>query len=144
MPEIRLLAFDAKQKGISEFKYGDGKKDRYYVENWKEKDGQSLNWAIKTIKPGTYNLLIKYIAPEETSGGAFAIWVQKATVEKTEEKYKFRQQVFTTAKNTTVVTRNVGVITLEQGWYSISIAPESIDKTELMKLLELQLIPLDK
>lgn len=142
VPETRLLAFDAIQSGFDKLKYGDGKKDRYYVEGWN--GDQSLRWNIKSIKPGTYNLLIKYIAPEESSGGEFSIWIHKADASKQEVKYNFKQPVFTTAKNTTVVTRNVGVITLDDGWYSISINPESFGKSELMKLLELQLIPLDK
>lgn len=141
VPESRLLAFDALQHGQG-FKYGDGKRDRYYVEGWQKTD-QALSWKIKTMKAGSYNLLIKYIAPEESSGGSFALKIDKDAA-RPEEKYLFRQPVFTTAKNTTVVTRNAGIITLDQGRFEITITPESTGKTELMKLLELQLIPLDK
>jgi alpha-L-fucosidase len=142
IPVSRLLAFDAIQHGAG-FKYGDGKRDKYYVEGWQKHD-QSLSWKIKTIKPGAYNLLVKYIAPEESSGGEFTVAIDEHKAGKSEEKYLLPQPVVTANKNTTVVTRNIGIVTLDQGLYEITISPRSFGKNELMKLLELQLIPLDK
>jgi alpha-L-fucosidase len=140
--ESRLLAFDAVQQGTG-FKYGDGKRDRYYVEGW-QRTTQSLEWKLRVLKAGTYNLLIRYLAPEETSAGSFALKIDEDKSKKQDGKYLFKQPVLTTAKNTTVITRNIGIISLEQGTYTITMTPESIGKTELMKLLELQLMPLDK
>ena len=37
IPVTRLLAYDATQQGNG-FAFGDGKRDRYYVEGWKSKD----------------------------------------------------------------------------------------------------------
>ena len=132
----RFLAFDAKQSGKG-FNYGDGKTDRYYVEGWKSRD-QFLSWQFRTVesKPQKFKMIIKYLAPEESSGGTYSVTVDRNT----EPFYKSSQTVTTEPKNTTVITRDLGLITLTNGTYVLKIVPESISKLELMKILEVVLI----
>ena len=71
IPVTSLLAYDATQQGNG-FSFGDGKKDRYYVEGWKTKD-QSLSWKFRTSLPCNFKLIIKYVASKETDGGIYSV-----------------------------------------------------------------------
>ena len=138
----RFLAFDALQDGKG-FSYGDGKRDRYYVEGWKSKD-QGLAWHFRTIKPGNYKMLIKYLAPDEIAGGSYTLSFFRNTVETTKLEKDFQYKVLPAPGNTTVITQDLGVVSLRAGSYKLMIYPITIQKSELMKLLEVQLIPMDK
>lgn len=125
--ETRLLAFDATQHGQG-FSYGDGKTDRFYVENWKSKD-QWLSWKFRTSVNGMYSVSIKYIATEG-SGGAFELKVGPNTIV---------VNVQDKGQATKPITDWLDNIQLEKGIHELIIKPVSIDKAELMKLLEVQL-----
>jgi alpha-L-fucosidase len=124
IPVTRLLAFDALQQGKG-FSFGDGKTDRYYVEGWKTKE-QSLSWNLRTTASSDFRIVIKYLAPAETAGGSYSF---------SAGEYHFREFVETKKSNTSVVTKELGVITLPAGTHTINIAPVKIAKDELMKLL---------
>ena len=143
----RFLAYDATQSGKG-FSFGDGKTDRYYVDGWKSVE-QKLNWTFRTInsRPANYKIIIKYLAPAQSSGGKYAIAIDQLdniddVVAK--RRYDFEKTVTTDPKGTKPIVEEIGTISLTHGSYSISIVPVVIDKTELMKLLEIQLIPIDK
>jgi len=138
----RFLAYDAIQSGKG-FSYGDGKTNRYYVEGWKNK-AQSLGWKLRIIQPGDFKVVIKYIAPAETSGGSCSVVVDHSYSSSTPELYRFNHVVSTDSKVTTVTTRELGIISLSPGSYILQVIPITIDRSELMKLLEIQLIPYDK
>jgi len=138
----RLLAFDARQEGKG-FNYGDGKRGRYYVEGWKSQE-QGLAWHFRTIEPGNYKMIIKYLAPVETAGGSYTLLFFRNTVETTKLEKDFQYKVLTAPANTTVITQELGVVSLMAGEYNLMIYPVAIQKSELMKLLEVQLIPIDK
>lgn len=130
----RLLAFDAIQTGKG-FSFGDGKTNRYFVEGWKTKE-QFLQWKFRTIAPATFKMVIKYLAPAETSGGLYKIIIGNL--------YQSDHNVTTEVKPTTVITEELEDIKLPAGSFSLKIIPGIITKQELMKLLEIQLIPIDK
>ena len=138
----RLLAFDATQhgKGVG---FGDGKTNRYYLDGWKKKD-QSVSWQFRkeNFSPVRFKIIIKYLAGEETSGGSYAVIVDRNYSASSTELYNSKHSVSTDAKN--VITQDLGNILLENGTYTLKLTPVTIDKDELMKLLEIQLIPLDK
>jgi alpha-L-fucosidase len=127
IPVTRLLAFDATQHGKG-FGFGDGKTDRYYVDGWKNKE-QSLSFNFRTTTPSTFKVVIKYLADNNT-GGTYNLTLDKLNVEK---------QVIGQKQNK-VTTEDIGQVKLEAGLHEVSIKPVDI-KTELMKLLEVQLIP---
>ncbi|HET9430424.1 MAG TPA: alpha-L-fucosidase [Chitinophagaceae bacterium] len=138
----RLLAFDAIQTGKG-FSYGDGKTNRYYVEGWKSID-QNLAWHFNTIRTGEYRMHIKYLAPEETSGGSCSLSFYRNTIETTKLEKAFQFRALTTPGNTSVITQDIGVVSLQTGSYNLVMNVDAIQKLELMKLLEVQLIPIDK
>ncbi len=132
VPITRLLAYDATQHGKG-FGFGDGKTNRYYVEGWKKPE-QSLSWNFRFVKPGRYTIMIKYLAGE-SSGGNCKLVIDKAL------DYNIAIE---DNKNNQVITKTVGIVTASEGEHQIEIKPVNISKAELMKLLEVQLIPLDK
>ncbi|MGN6533729.1 MAG: alpha-L-fucosidase [Ginsengibacter sp.] len=128
--KTRLLAYDAVQTGRG-FSFGDGKTDRYYVEGWNSKE-QNLSWNFRTSSSADFKILIKYIAPKESAGGMYS-----ATV----DDFYIQQPVIAGGKSTDVITRELETISLQAGIHHLKIAPVTIAGKELMKLLEVQLIP---
>jgi alpha-L-fucosidase len=131
-PVTRLLAFDATQAGKG-FGFGDGKTDRYYVEGWKSKE-QKLSWKFRTAMPADFRIVIKYLSPAEASGGLYAVSLD----------HYYTQNTVTTDLNGAVITRDIGTVSLPAGIHQLKITPVVMAKTELMKLLEVQLLPVTK
>jgi alpha-L-fucosidase len=123
----RLLAFDANLQGNG-FSFGDGKTDRYYVEGWKDKT-QYVSWRFRTGSATTFKVLIKYLAGEESGGS-----------------YRFEEDGQDSGEKTVrvskgVITEELGLWPTAAGTHSLAIKPVSITKGSLMKLLEVQLVP---
>ena len=114
-----------------------------YLDGWKKKD-QSVSWQFRTESqsPLRFKMVIKYLATQETSGGSYAVIVDRNNAASSDELYNSKHDVSTDAKN--VITQDLGDISLENGSYTLKLVPVTINKEELMKLLEVQLIPLDK
>lgn len=127
VPQHRLLAFDAELHGKG-FSYGDGKTDKYYVQNWKTND-QWLSWTFRTTQPVSFTVNMKYLAGEG-NGGTFLLQTGA---------YSKEVKITGSGSNTKVLTEDLGTLTLPAGTHELTIKPVSIDKGELMKLLELQL-----
>ena len=126
--EHRLLAFDAELHG-EKMSYGDGKTGKYYVQNWKS-NNQWLSWTFRTTKPATFTVNMKYLAGEG-NGGTFVLQTGNHSTE---------IKITGSGSDTKVVTlENMDTIELPAGTHQLIIKPVSIDKGELMKLLELQL-----
>lgn len=127
--ENRLLAFDATLTGKG-FKYGDGKRNRYYVDGWKSSE-QKLSWPIRVIKPMRYQLKIKYLA--DTMGNSYEVNVDGKTL-KGETKINNSTEDF--------VSEVLGEVTLTNPRCTLEIKADRINSGELMKLFEIQLIPI--
>lgn len=123
----RFMAFDADLHGKG-FGFGDGKPDRYFVNNWKSKDAY-LSWDFRSINIAKYKIVVKYIA-DAAGTYAFSLGNFKQTAE------------ITPAAKGGVVTQELGTVNLNKEKYQMSIKPVEMKGTELMKLLEVQLIPL--
>ncbi|MXV14988.1 alpha-L-fucosidase [Hufsiella ginkgonis] len=125
----RLLAFDADLggKGLT---YGDGKMAKYFVENWKSTD-QSISWNFRLNEAARFRIVIKYAATPET-GGKYQLRFDDVTKESSTSP---------SAAGEKTVSTGLGEITLQPGKHRLRILPASIAKTELMKLFEIQLIP---
>jgi len=124
----RLLAFDAELHGKG-FGFGDGKTNRYYVDGWKSPE-QYLSWDVRVLEPVKYKAVARYVAPAQTGG----------TYEVKLGNFK-KELLVTTGKNDEVITQEVGTISLNPAQYQLTIKPVNIKGGELMKLLEIQLIP---
>jgi alpha-L-fucosidase len=127
----RLLAFDARQQGEG-FRYGDGKKDKYYVEGWNRVD-QLLHWSFRLNTSANYRVRLKYIA-NETAGGKMKL--QAGTT-------VFFKDIIPGKNNNELVTIELGTLSLTPGIHSISLVPERIEGEEIMKLFEVELVPID-
>ncbi|GAB3851565.1 hypothetical protein GCM10028822_18360 [Hymenobacter terrigena] len=128
-PANRLLAFDAAQHGKG-LRYGDGKANRYYVEGWKSPD-QWLSWNVRVNEPVTYQLALKCASAAQT-GGTYQVSLGD-----------FSQQFTTPAAPATeaVTTQNLGTVKLVPGRYELKLTAVNITQGELMKPLEIELIP---
>lgn len=125
----RLLAFDAELKGKG-FSFGDGKAVSYFVEGWKSKE-QEVKWYFRTTEPVSFKLLIKYVASPETEG-TYKLMLDDKT---------FEDKVTATEKGNSIITKELGIVKLEVDTHILSINPIQFIKPELMKLLEVQLVP---
>jgi alpha-L-fucosidase len=125
----RLLAFDAVQKG-EDFRYGDGKTDRFYVEGWNKKD-QTLSWNFRVNEPMSFQAKLKYIAVAEGGG----------QIQMTLNGNIIFDRITINDKQSGPTIKELGLISLKPGSYTLTISPVSIDGSELMKLLEIELIP---
>lgn len=119
----RLLVFDAKIHGRMGF--GDGKTDKYYVTGWKNK-ADYLSWDLRALKPAKYRVVVKYIAEE--GGSSYEVKIGSFT----------RQQEVLATKN---MTHEIGIADIAPGTQELTVKPITIKGAELMKLLEIQLIP---
>jgi alpha-L-fucosidase len=100
------------------------------VEGWKS-NNQSLSWEFRTTAPADFKLIIKYLAPAESAGGKYVLSL---------DEQNFEHDVLTEAKSTTVITSASGTVSLKPGMHKLTISPVAFGKSELMKLLEVQLI----
>lgn len=127
IPVNRFLVFDAKVHGKMGF--GDGKTDKYYVTGWKNK-ADYLSWDLRLLKSGKYKITAKYIAEE---GGS--------TYEVKIGGFAQQQQVAASQKGA-VVRQEIGIAELKPGQQELTIKALDIKGQELMRLLEIQLIPI--
>ncbi|WP_419699950.1 alpha-L-fucosidase [Mucilaginibacter sp. NFX135] len=125
----RLLAFDARLEGKG-FGFGDGKTSSYYVDGWKNIH-QSVNWDFRLIEPATYKVLLKYVADT----------VDEGSYELSIGHFKVKDSIEALPKGSQVKEHSLGTVTLEPGTHSLTIAPVAIKGAGLMKILEVELIP---
>ncbi len=124
-----LLSFDAKLNGKG-WRYGDGKLKRYYVENWKNND-QSVEWNFRLNETVSFNLGLKFTG-STGSGGKI----------RTEAGGQiFESDIPQNQADNEINTLSVGTVQFVKGENKICLKPISFGKNELIKLLEIQMIP---
>jgi alpha-L-fucosidase len=127
-PSETLRAFDGELHG--KLRYGPGKKTDDYVMNWTS-NNEFVSWPVRLNEPATYEVLINYVAPEDSAGGAFTV--------------NFGSQIL----NGTVAAGNpqivsLGRVSLKPGTFEIKVAATKIVGGELMRLRSLELQPVAK
>lgn len=128
----RLLAFDAVLKGKG-FGFGDGKAASYYVGGWKS-TAQQVGWHFNTGVSARFKIMVKYVATPETAG-TYQLQLDGQT---------HQNKVQAAAKGNNILTTEIGMTDLAAGSHQLTITPLALEKTELMKILEVQLIPQNK
>jgi alpha-L-fucosidase len=123
-----LLAFDAELIGKG-FGFGDGKTDKYFVDEWRKKE-QLMKWDVRLITPAKYKVVLKYVA-DNADGGSYELKI--GDLDK-------KGEVATTAKDE-VKTETIGEVDLKPGTHTLQINAVEITKASLIKVLEVQLIP---
>jgi len=126
IPLTRLLAFDARLHGKG-FSFGDGKRDRYYVDGWSSKD-QYLSWDLRTVAPATYHMIITYRTGEY--GGTYRWEIDGASS---------GEQTIPVGGADEVVTVDLGTVSLAAGVHELSIKAVDIAGRQLMRPLEVRL-----
>jgi hypothetical protein len=119
-----LRVFDGKLHGET-IRFGQGKKDNAYVEQWTETD-DSISWTVRVTAPTAFALSATYDAPDGVAGGAFEL---HAGVNKFAGI--IRPGVEQLAR--------LGEVVLPAGVHEIRVQPAQIAGTELMRLRHLTL-----
>ncbi len=125
----RLLAFDADLQGGG-FHYGDGKAKRYYVDGWKSSE-QWLEWKFRTLESDSFHVILKF-AGSNGSGGSFVLSVDNTRLQGNVPVLQQKEEINSLF---------LGTIQLVDGVHLLQIKPEQITNTELMKILEIVLVP---
>jgi len=125
-----FLAFDAELTG--KFGFGDGKTTHYYIEGWSKME-QFVSWDFRLLQPATFKVVLKYLA-DKTDEGTYELKLGDL-VKKGEAASSEKEEV---------KTEDIGEVSLKAGANLLEIKPVEIKKAALMKLLEVQLIPVSK
>jgi alpha-L-fucosidase len=104
----RLLAFDAMLSGKG-LRYGDGKTNKYFVDNWKNKE-QYLSWKLKSISSGKFKLQLKYI-DEKDNSGIFVITIGEN---------EFIGEIKPSGQNNSLIVKEIGVVDIGAGVHEIN------------------------
>jgi hypothetical protein len=127
-----LRAFDAELHG-TELKYGDGKAPRAYVYNWTDKS-QSLGWKVRLNQKATFDVAVRYTTGAPSDGGTYVVQVGDQKINAT---------VDPSAKERDIRVSQIGRMTVLPGEYDLQIKPEEIEGSELMRIFEVVLTPVD-
>ena len=119
-----LRVFDGQLHGDT-IKFGQGKKDNAYAEQWTE-PADSITWTVRVAAPTKFDVSATYDAPDGLAGGTFNVvagpnllaGTVRAGVEQSER---------------------LGTVILEPGEHEIRVKPAHITATELMRLRHLTL-----
>jgi alpha-L-fucosidase len=121
-----LRVFDGKLKG-DKIKFGQGKKENAYVEQWSEPDA-SVTWNLRAPAPGQYNVAITYDALQASDGGVYAVQIDNKPLSGTVQAGKEQ-------------TQRLGHIDLDTGNLTVSVVATQIKGQELMCLRSVTLTP---
>ncbi len=132
--ENRLLSFYAKQHG-DPMKFGDGKRDRYYVSGWKSND-QYLGWDINVLQSVQFNVSVRYVKDMENTGGDMVLKIGGREIGFSVDA--------SSPKSGQGVSIPLGQIDLSEGKQSVELRAKNIVGGETVKFLEVILIPLNK
>ncbi|WP_448699204.1 alpha-L-fucosidase [Mucilaginibacter sp. AW1-3] len=125
-----LLAFDAELTGKG-FGFGDGKTDHYYVDGWKNAD-QHIQWTFRLIQAAKFKVVLKYLA-DNTDEGTYELKLgdlaKSGKVESTPKEQ--------------VKEEEIGTVSLQPGTHTLQLNALQIGKANLMKTLEVELIPVN-
>lgn len=127
----RLLTFYAKQIG-SPMKFGDGKKNRYYVTGWTSLS-QELRWDTNVLNGGRFKVAIRYVKDVVDTGGKLSLNLGGKNMD------------FTIDPSSSVGLREnqleLGTVVLPKGKQVIELRARTMAGAEMVKFLEVILQP---
>jgi len=131
----QLLVFDATLHGAG-FSYGDGKPNKEFVSNWKNKD-QYLIWDFRLNEPTEFIIKLKYNTDQKDEKG-------KVFVELDEKKYPVNYEPVLPQANLFYPseTITIGQIKLSKGLHQLKLSPGEYEGAQLMRPLSFTLNPL--
>jgi len=116
-PIDTLRAFDGVPHG--KLRYGPGKKTDDYVMDWTS--GKSISWPVRLNEQAKYEVLINYVATDDSAGGTFAVKLGAQTLNGVVK-----------AGNPQI--ESLGTVSLEPGVLEITVSPVQIAGNELFRL----------
>lgn len=131
----RLLFFDAKKEGAKadELGYGDGKPRCFYIKDWNDKE-QWVSWKIRVNAPVEYNMTLHYY--RDLRSGSL-----RMELDGHPHIQGIDPPVHRYDRTRPNATKYLGKLKLTPGVHTITIRPESQPTGELLKPLEIVLIP---
>ncbi|MNK03194.1 Alpha-L-fucosidase [compost metagenome] len=127
----RLLTFYAKQIG-SPMKFGDGKRNRYYVTGWASLS-QGLRWDANVLNGGHFKVAIRYVKDVAGTGGKLGLNLGGKNMD------------FTIDPSSSVSLHDnqleLGTVLLQKGKQVIELRAHTIAGAEMVKFLEVILQP---
>ncbi|RKE52378.1 alpha-L-fucosidase [Sphingobacterium detergens] len=127
--ENRLLSFYAKQYG-DPMKFGDGKRDRYYVSGWKNRN-QYLGWNINVLEPARFNVSVRYVKDVGNTGGDMVLKIGGKAFD-----FSIDPSSPTSGRGNSI---RLGQIDLPLGKQSVELLAKNIVGGEAVKFLEVVL-----
>lgn len=127
--ENRLLSFYAKQYG-DPMKFGDGKRDRYYVSGWKNSN-QYLGWDINVLKRAQFNVSVRYVKDVGNTGGDMILKIGGKAF-----NFSINPSSPTSGRGNSI---RLGQIDLPLGKQSVELCAKNIVGGETVKFLEVVL-----
>ena len=121
-----LRVFDGQLNGSS-IKFGQGKRENAYVEQWCNPD-DSVAWHVRVTQPLTFHVAVSLDADEASAGGTFTVGVANQTLRGVVEPGRER-------------TLPLGQVHLKPGSHTIAVIPARIAGAELMRLRTVTLTP---
>jgi len=127
--ENRLLSFYAKQYG-NPMKFGDGKRDRYYVSGWKNSN-QYLVWDINVLKRAQFNVSVRYVKDVGNTRGDMILKIGGKAF-----NFSINPSSPTSGRGNSI---RLGQIDLPLGKQSVELCAKNIVGGETVKFLEVVL-----
>jgi alpha-L-fucosidase len=121
-----LRVFDGWLMGES-IKFGQGKRENAYVEQWTSLD-ESVAWPARVTDPTTFEVAVVYDADEPSEGGRFDVKVGDQTLHGSVQVGRG-------------ITQPLGKVHLTPGSFTINVTPAQIAGAELMRLRTVTLTP---
>jgi hypothetical protein len=124
----RLHVFDGQLDG-SGLRYGDGKRNRDIVMEWKAVD-TGVSWPIRLARAARYRVRMRYTSNRAGDGGTFTIGAGDAVLD---ARVTPRPDAFDTV--------DLGELALPAGAQRLRVRATQVSGDELMRLQQIELVP---
>ena len=121
-----LHVFDGQRRGKG-LRYGQGKRQNAYVEQWNSPE-QSVAWQVRLTDAAEYEVAAVYDAESGSAGGTYQVKVGATSFDGTVEAGK-------------ELSNPLGRARLDRGTTEIAVVPREINGNELMRLRAIKLTP---
>lgn len=128
----RLHVMDGRLDG-SGIRYGDGKTNRDVTDEWSALDG-TVTWTVRVPQSGKFKVAAQYNTVSKDDSGTFVIEAAQQ---------QLAGKVTPTETQTTFRLDPLGELALSAGEHTIVVRARQISGTNLMRLRQLELTPID-
>lgn len=131
-----LYAFDAELKG-KDFEFGDGKRNRNYLKNWKDTE-QYFQWTFRIKETGAFNIFFDYNTAKKSDNGCVKVSIyDQAGKLNTESMLNYNG--FTEKEGTQ--SQKLGIALLPPGTYTCKVRGVMREGDTFMQPIAIRLVP---